>query len=220
MPVVWAAGAEKALKRTTPGGIPALDPEYIAFSNAHGIIYITGGFFAAASIIVILRCYVRIVMLKVFGKDDYIMIVSLVSCRKSKQTNCIYLLPSDVCCGYIRLLRYRSPKRSGQPSLGHPSEWRHVHELREGAVHSFTAGHGWHLVCQNLCRIFALENNSKETPNSIPTSCHCLHRRSHIRVCWHTRFSMLPGTSGLGFDTSTCTFGTWTCPLLRQHYFP
>ncbi|KAF2440194.1 hypothetical protein P171DRAFT_369181, partial [Karstenula rhodostoma CBS 690.94] len=41
------------------------------------ILSITGTFFTAALIIVKLRCYVRITMLKVFGKDDYRMVVSM-----------------------------------------------------------------------------------------------------------------------------------------------
>lgn len=77
MPVAWTAGVEKVLKRQATGA-PPLPPEYIAYSNADQILSITGTFFAAAAVIVLLRCYVRIAMLKVFGIDDYIMVVAMV----------------------------------------------------------------------------------------------------------------------------------------------
>ncbi|KAL5461630.1 hypothetical protein PMIN06_002126 [Paraphaeosphaeria minitans] len=76
MPVTLAAGAEKALKRQASSTMHTLSPEYIAFSNAQSILSITGTFFAAALLVVILRCYVRITMLRVFGEDDYVMVVS------------------------------------------------------------------------------------------------------------------------------------------------
>jgi hypothetical protein len=47
-------------------------------TNAPEILTVTGCFFAAAAIVVILRCYVRVSMLKVFGLDDYLMVVALV----------------------------------------------------------------------------------------------------------------------------------------------
>jgi hypothetical protein len=47
-------------------------------TNAPEILSITGSFFAAAAIVVVFRCYVRISMLKVFGIDDYLMVVALV----------------------------------------------------------------------------------------------------------------------------------------------
>lgn len=65
-------------RRQSPLG-PPLTPEEIAFNNAPQILSITGTFFAAAAFVVLLRCYVRISMLKVIGTDDYIMLFALVS---------------------------------------------------------------------------------------------------------------------------------------------
>lgn len=59
--------------------MPVLTPEDFAFNNAPEILAITGSFFAAAALVVVLRCYVRIAMLKVVGIDDYIMVVAMVS---------------------------------------------------------------------------------------------------------------------------------------------
>jgi hypothetical protein len=55
-----------------------LTPEKMAFDNSPEILAITGTFFAAAALMVLLRCYVRISMLRVFGIDDYVLLVSMV----------------------------------------------------------------------------------------------------------------------------------------------
>ncbi|KAJ4352121.1 uncharacterized protein N0V89_007467 [Didymosphaeria variabile] len=78
MPVSHATGAEKGLKRQASSVILSLTLEDIAYTNAQRILSITGTFFTAALSIVLLRCYVRVVMLRVFGKDDYMMVVSMV----------------------------------------------------------------------------------------------------------------------------------------------
>lgn len=60
---------------------PPLTPEEIAFDNSPKILSITGTFFAAAALVVLLRCYVRISMLRIFGADDWVMVGALVSIR-------------------------------------------------------------------------------------------------------------------------------------------
>lgn len=54
-------------------------PEEIAFDKSSQLLAITGTFFTLAALIVILRCYVRISMLRVFGTDDYTMVLAMVS---------------------------------------------------------------------------------------------------------------------------------------------
>ncbi|KAF2138346.1 uncharacterized protein K452DRAFT_311699 [Aplosporella prunicola CBS 121167] len=54
----------------------SLSPEYLHYSRAHEILSITGAFTAIAVIIVLLRTYVRAVMLRFFGPDDYLMVIS------------------------------------------------------------------------------------------------------------------------------------------------
>ncbi|KAF1952866.1 hypothetical protein CC80DRAFT_355435, partial [Byssothecium circinans] len=58
--------------------MPPLPPEYVDYTNAPQILSITGSFFAAAVIAVLLRCYVRLSLLKVFGIDDYIMAFAMI----------------------------------------------------------------------------------------------------------------------------------------------
>ncbi|KAF2737662.1 hypothetical protein EJ04DRAFT_510103 [Polyplosphaeria fusca] len=74
---VWTSAFESNLKRQAPTGPPKLTPEELAFSNAPAILATTGPFFAAAAIVVLLRVYVRISMLKVFGMDDYVMALAM-----------------------------------------------------------------------------------------------------------------------------------------------
>lgn len=53
-----------------------LTPEYIAYTNAPVLLTQFGSLFAGASLVVFLRCYVRAVMIKSFGKDDWIMLLA------------------------------------------------------------------------------------------------------------------------------------------------
>jgi hypothetical protein len=69
-------------RQAAPGAPPMPTPEEIAFTNAPAILAITGSFFAAAAFIFLLRVYVRVGMLKVFGIDDYVMTVAMVRLRK------------------------------------------------------------------------------------------------------------------------------------------
>jgi hypothetical protein len=78
----WTAGVSEVLKRQA--ALPPMTPEYLAFNNAHRILAITSSFFTIAIVVVLLRCYVRIAMLKVFGPDDYMMAVAAVSANASK----------------------------------------------------------------------------------------------------------------------------------------
>lgn len=79
MPVVWATAAVNAMKRQSDTSMSTLSPEYIAYTNAPEILSITGTFFGLAVFVVLSRCYVRLAMLKVFGRDDYVMVLAMVS---------------------------------------------------------------------------------------------------------------------------------------------
>ena len=81
---------------------PMPTPEEIAFDNSPQILAITGTFFTMAAIMVLLRCYVRAHMLKVFGIDDYIMVLGMVSEPAKRidlhlQSFLIGALRSDIC---------------------------------------------------------------------------------------------------------------------------
>jgi hypothetical protein len=55
-----------------------MSPEVIAYTNAPQIMGIASSFYAIALFIVLLRCYVRVAMLRVFGVDDWIMVFAMV----------------------------------------------------------------------------------------------------------------------------------------------
>lgn len=59
--------------------IDSLTPEQIAINKSGQILTIVGTFFAVSVTTVLLRFYVRIKMVKTFGKDDWAMMVALVS---------------------------------------------------------------------------------------------------------------------------------------------
>lgn len=54
----------------------SLTPEYIAFTNAPVLLTQFGSLFAVASVIVLLRFYVRWFMIKSFGKDDWLILLA------------------------------------------------------------------------------------------------------------------------------------------------
>ena len=61
------------------GGSSSLPVSYLEYSNANGILAIVGTVTALALATVLLRIYVRAVALKVFGVDDWLMVVTMVS---------------------------------------------------------------------------------------------------------------------------------------------
>lgn len=52
------------------------NPDYIAYTNASLLLTQTGALFGVTAFIVVLRCYVRVVMLRCFGKDDWTMLLA------------------------------------------------------------------------------------------------------------------------------------------------
>lgn len=52
------------------------NPDYLAFTNAPTLLLQAGILFGVTALIVLLRCYVRVVMLRSFGKDDWIMLLA------------------------------------------------------------------------------------------------------------------------------------------------
>lgn len=106
MPVAWATGAEKAMKRQADGSMPTFSPEYVAYSNAHEILAVTGCFATVALIVVLLRCYVRIAILNVIGRDDYMIILAMVRVE------------------YLMLEPLLTSCRPSQPALSHASCWK------------------------------------------------------------------------------------------------
>jgi hypothetical protein len=53
-----------------------LDSAYIAYTNAPTLLTQTGTLFGATTLVIVLRCYVRIVMLRSFGKDDWTILLA------------------------------------------------------------------------------------------------------------------------------------------------
>jgi hypothetical protein len=63
---------------TTPSSSADLSPDLIAFSNAHNLMAKAGSMFAICALTVMLRCYVRVIILKSFGADDWTMLLAFV----------------------------------------------------------------------------------------------------------------------------------------------
>lgn len=70
---------EMAILPRQAATVPPLTPEYLAFNIAPKLLSVSGTLTALAVTIFLLRAYVRTVMLRVFGIDDALMLVAVVS---------------------------------------------------------------------------------------------------------------------------------------------
>lgn len=59
--------------------MPDITPEYLSFTVAPKLLTVSGAFTAVALVIFLVRVYVRTVVLKVFGPDDWVMTAAVVS---------------------------------------------------------------------------------------------------------------------------------------------
>jgi hypothetical protein len=64
----------------TPSISPSLTPDLIHYSNAHSLMAQAGSVFAVCTLTVLLRCYVRMRILKSFGSDDWTILLAYVRC--------------------------------------------------------------------------------------------------------------------------------------------
>ncbi|KAI5375980.1 hypothetical protein J4E82_005224 [Alternaria postmessia] len=75
--------------------LPPISDADIAYSNASSLMVQAGTIFGIALAITLLRCYVRLVMLKSFGKDDWTIIVSM----SQNKLTALQLRPPPMCTG-------------------------------------------------------------------------------------------------------------------------
>jgi hypothetical protein len=63
---------------TNPAGINSdlSNPDYIAYTNSPQLLTQAGILFGVTAFVIFLRCYVRVVMLRCFGKDDWTMLLA------------------------------------------------------------------------------------------------------------------------------------------------
>ena len=61
-----------------PSSAEKLTPDYVAFTNAPHLLAMAGSAFGIAAAVVLLRIYVRVIVVRSFGRDDWAMAVALV----------------------------------------------------------------------------------------------------------------------------------------------
>lgn len=71
-----------------PPQMPPMTPEFLAYNNKDPIIIIPAVFTALAFVVTMMRVYVRAVMLRVFGVDDYLMLASMVCTSQIEEPAC------------------------------------------------------------------------------------------------------------------------------------
>lgn len=137
---------------TTPRSTASssVSPQNLPYSNAPNMLAQTIPFFSLAAIVVTGRCYVRALMLRAFGKDDWAIVLAMVSASPQRifPTNIqIYQILSTVCfacymieisCGagkYVAVIR-STPEKLSEFSNG----TRNTHDYRQD----------WHFSGQDL----------------------------------------------------------------------
>jgi hypothetical protein len=73
-----------------------LDSDYIAYTNAPTLLIQHGALLGATALVIILRCYVRVAIIKTVGKDDWIILLAFAF---STATFIIYALHTKVGAG-------------------------------------------------------------------------------------------------------------------------
>lgn len=63
----------------SPPSATDLTPEHIAFTNAPTLLAEAGSVFGVAAVVVLLRIYVRVRVVRSFGTDDWTMVLAIVS---------------------------------------------------------------------------------------------------------------------------------------------
>lgn len=175
---------------------PRLTPEDMNYNNAPQILAITGSFFTAAALVVILRCYVRIKMLKVFGVDDYVMLVAMVSghcysiMRKFSDNFFCYI--GIVHCHFC-LLQTSNRPRSRHAYGGTRSRSVQICKAPQGSLCAIACCHGWHFGRQGFDCFLSFTPFGPEDIRSDPLREYNLHCDNDYCLRWDTHFSMSTG---------------------------
>jgi hypothetical protein len=74
----FASNIMSAPDIASSSSLPTLNPELIIFTNAYALMAQAGSMFAVCFLTVVLRCYVRAVILRCFGADDWTILLALV----------------------------------------------------------------------------------------------------------------------------------------------
>lgn len=102
-----------------PRFTPTQDTAYCHASNISQIIGITGTFAAAALITMLLRIYVRVSMLSLFGADDWVMLAA-----------CLMAIATLICfVGEINYGVGRHAECISMPELQMMMKWQFYHNL-------------------------------------------------------------------------------------------
>ncbi|KAF2130943.1 hypothetical protein P153DRAFT_384158 [Dothidotthia symphoricarpi CBS 119687] len=120
---------------TVTTDVTNLTPEDIAFTNAPTLMSQSGTIFAFSAAIVLLRMYVRLAMLKAFGKDDWFMLIAMIM---STTTFVAYALQVNFGLGkHIAVIQMDKAS--------------HRSFLRLRQVHQITVGIGLTMVKISIC---------------------------------------------------------------------
>jgi hypothetical protein len=145
-----------------------LDSACIAYTNAPTLLTRSGTLFGATALVIVLRCYVRIVMLRSFGKNDWIILLAFAFATALFITYTIQFK--------YGLGKYIAVMRSNEEG------YRQFVRLRQ--VQSILGGIGVGLVKTSIA-FFLPWLVTKKAHRWFPHGFHCLHGFVHYCLHWN-----------------------------------
>jgi hypothetical protein len=201
---------------------PLPTPAEFDYDNSPQVLGITGSFFAIAAFIVLLRCYVRIAILKVFG----IGTGSPIRRARTLFANCSRRLHYALCYGKTQLKNsFEFPLTSGTddvyrgvhlfqdayrlrprtPFPGIAPGPRKVCYLLQDPVHPVSLGHGWNLLGEDLNRLLLAPPFYTAIVQSYPLRIRLFHCSHDSRLRRNARFPVRSNRRCVEHDTSPST---------------
>ena len=211
----WSDAAESLIQRQAG---PSFSPEQIAYTNAPQILAISGSFFAAAAVIVILRCYVRIFMLKVFGLDDYIMVLAMACIPRILLNH--WLTNKALLRSNVRLLQAGNRLWPGEAHSGHDDGRHNVLKVFQTLIRSRYHHHGRNFDSQDIDSVLPATTFHQASLQTIPVRCHGLHRLHDHHLRDDTHISVCPRASHMGYEPPSSSIRNRQCEMLQHNHLP
>jgi hypothetical protein len=132
-----------------PSNSSELTPELIAFTNVHNLMAQAGSMFAICAWTIVLRCYVRIAILKSFGADDWTMLIAFV-CMPKFSLGVFPDASEGFSFGNLYMLHTRGTTRARQAYTGYSNEQGCLPRASEGSRDTYVLRDSRPLSCQDL----------------------------------------------------------------------
>lgn len=171
-----------------PKSLSALSPEVIAYSNGPALLAQTGSMFALAALVVLGRCYTRVLVVKSFGKDDWAMLGAMVSnTQSSSLANCLLTGSADIRNSDIHSLRHPNLPRSRKARRRNPSRRRRFPQSPQSPANTHDICSRRSFTRQNFYLFLLAAARDTESVFLVSVGPCCFHDGFYPRLHGHAR---------------------------------